>query len=58
MEMPLAIVQNDDKIVFGLFLRLPNLKLFSNHWNPDPSVHSAAELRNEEKKSKRLQNGP
>ena len=42
MGMPLAIVQNDHIVVWDVFLRLPSLKLFSNHWNPDPSVHSAA----------------
>jgi hypothetical protein len=42
MGMPLAIVRNDDGVVWDVFLKLPNLNLFSNHWNPDQSGHCAA----------------
>ena len=58
MGMPLATSRMTTEWFRVYFLKLPNLKLFSNHWNPDPSGHCAAELSNEEKKSKRLQNGP
>jgi hypothetical protein len=49
MGMPLAIVRNDDGVVWDVFLKLPNLKLFSNHWNPDPSGRSNATRRRNQK---------
>jgi hypothetical protein len=53
MGMPLAIVRNDHIVVWDVFLRLPNLKLFSNYWKlelpPILRYIPQQELRNEEK---------
>ena len=52
MGMPLAIVQNDHIVVWDVFLKLLNLKLFSNHYNPDPAGRSYATRRRNQKGSK------